>query len=48
MAQEVEQLVGLATARSEMDVRQKQRSNPPRAARVPFKHALPCAWRAYQ
>src|SRR5215475_9770942 len=48
MAQEVEKLLGLATARSEMDVRQKQRSNPPCAARVPFKHALSCAWRAYQ
>ena len=48
MAQEVEQLVGLAAARPQMDVRQKQRSNPPRASREPFKHSLPCAWRAYQ
>src|SRR5262249_17791148 len=48
MAQEVEQLVGLAAARPQMDVRQKQRSNPPRASREPFKHSSPCAWRAYQ
>jgi hypothetical protein len=48
MAQEVEKLVGLAAARSEMDVRQKQRSNPPRASREPFKHSVSCASRAYQ
>src|SRR5262249_30617740 len=44
MAKKVEKLVRLATAGSEMDVRQEQRSNPPRAARHPFKHSLSCAW----
>src|SRR5947209_809905 len=48
MAQEVEKLLGLAAARSQMDIRQKQCSNPPRASRHSFKHPLSCAWRAYQ
>ena len=33
MAQKVEKLLGLAAARSQMDIRQKQCSNPPRASR---------------
>jgi hypothetical protein len=48
MAQEVEKPVGLAAARSQMDIRQKQRSNPSRASRHSIKHPLSCAWRAYQ
>src|SRR5262249_56341528 len=48
MPHTVDKLVSLAAARSEMDVRQKQRSNPPRASREPFKHSVSCASRAYQ
>ena len=43
MAQKVEKLLGLAAARSQMDIRQKQCSNPPRASRHSFKHPLSCA-----
>jgi len=43
VAQEVEKLVRLAAARSEMDVRQKQRSNPAGLTRQPFRHPFSCA-----